>query len=34
MYLGTEHYIMVCSITSNRTLSNEVMDESESRGAR
>ncbi len=29
MYIGTEHYIRVCSITSNRTPANEVLDESE-----
>ncbi len=33
VYIGTEHYIRVCSITSNRTPANEVLDESESRGA-
>jgi hypothetical protein len=33
MYLGTQHYIRVCSITSNRTLVTEVLYESESRGA-
>jgi hypothetical protein len=32
IYIGTEHYNRVSSITSNRTPANEVLDESESRG--
>ncbi len=32
VYLGTEHYIKVCAIISNRTPANQVLDGSESRG--